>query len=444
MAELKKPFVRGLALLSISAVAFATVPQAQAASIKVGGVCKKAGAKSTAAKNIKLICTKVGKKLVWKLVAAPVKVANGKPYKVSVINDLTGIQSSLSSPYLDGISTAFDLVNSQGGVKGHKIQYGTLNSQSDPTIGQAVVRSAISGKPVAIITAVASNTLAATFPLLDAAKLPTISLLTLGGPNSPWFYSAILTTNQLATSLYNSALALSGNTMAGKKVALVGIDSPATHATLDLIKQMVEGAGGTVTSVQFAAAGSPSFDGGAANIVSQKPDLVIVQHSAAGTILVAKALEVAGFNKLTVVNYSGSDDVSLTSIANPKVIGLRPYIYATPGTQLYGWADKFGHSKNVTNEGFVRGWLAAQMLLAGLNHCTATCPPAALISALDGLGSFTVPGNILPSGNTFTLNAAVHNPMSSVSLYRYDYINKTVGLVIAKVSAGLPGYPPAN
>lgn len=437
---LKSNRIRTLAGLAAVALSLAVVtPTAQAATATVGKACSKVGAKAVDAKKKALVCTKVGAKLVWRAAAVPPKVTT--PFSVEVISDLTGSGVGLAAPYADGVTTYFDWVNDRGGVNGRTIKYNVSNTQSDVTTSQTVVRQAIAAKPVAILAANGSGTLAAIFPILEAEKQVVISANSLGYPLYDWFYQAVLTADQLASSLTNSAAAVLGrNGLNGKKVALVGIDSPSTRATLEVINGKIRAAGGTVTSTQFVAPAATSFDVGAVNILSENPDVVIVQHSAPGTVLVSKALGTAGFNKSIVVNYGGSDDISLQSIANGKLFGLRPYPYVTVGTAVYKAAVKSGSSATALNEGFTRGWLMAGMLVEALKKCTAVCATADLKKALDGLSSFTVEGDILTKVS-FSLSKTNHVPLNSVSLYSYDQASRRIVEVLDGVPAGGPNYP---
>jgi branched-chain amino acid transport system substrate-binding protein len=368
--------------------------------------------------------------------------SGGGSYQVSVISDLTGAGVTQAAPYADGVATALDDVNSKGGVNGKKIEYKTVDTQSDPTAAQAAFRSAISAKPVSILAASGSATLSASFPLLQSAGIPVIAANAIGFPNHPFLYGASLSSSQLATMLANSAAAATSS-LRGKKVALVGIDSPATRATFGVVQTEITELGGTVTSSQFVAPGTPSFDSGAANIISQAPDVVVIQDSAAGTILEAKAIASAGFKGPIVVSYAGSDDATLANIANPSLLGVRPYVYATPGTEIHAAAQKFNHAKNVSNEGFVRGWLMGQMLIAGLGMCGGECASDNLIKSLDGLGTFTVPGNFLQFGD-LELSPERHHPLTAVGLYSYDPATRKSVVKIDKVDAGDPVYPGAS
>lgn len=64
MVALKKSISRTVALLSITVVAFAALPLANATVVKISGVCKSQGAKAKASGKA-VVCTKVGTKLIW-------------------------------------------------------------------------------------------------------------------------------------------------------------------------------------------------------------------------------------------------------------------------------------------------------------------------------------------------------------------------------------------
>ncbi|CAB4775552.1 MAG: ABC transporter substrate-binding protein [Actinobacteria bacterium] len=441
---------RLLAVLAVSALAVTFMPQAQAASATANGACKKAGLTAKAASGAKLVCTKSGSKLIWKAVAvkaaapapAPAAPAAPKittPWQVEIVGDVTGGSSGLGAPYVDGISTYFDNVNATGGIQGRQIDYNVVDTGSDNTKSQAVIRDAISKKPVAIFGATGSTTLGAYFPLLEAAELPFISGNSLGKKNYPWFYSAVMTTEQLSTSLTSAALAIAGKTgVKGKKIAIVGIDSPATHITLEALKGKLEKLGASVMDVEYNLPAAPPFDAQAVKIVTGSPNLVIMQLGAAGTVVAAKAIKNAGYNGQFVIQYGGADDVSIASINNQKATFLRPYTYATPGSEMYKLALKYGNAGTISNEGWARGWILAGMFAAGLKKCTATCDAKDLEAAMDSLGNFSMPGGI-SAENGFFLSKDVHTPLSEVSLWSFDG-SRTVQ-VVDGIKIGPPGYP---
>ena len=170
---------RLLAVLAVSALAVTFMPQAQAASATANGACKKAGLTAKAASGAKLVCTKSGSKLIWKAVAvkaaapAPAAPKITTPWQVEIVGDVTGGSSGLGAPYVDGISTYFDNVNATGGIQGRQIDYNVVDTGSDNTKSQAVIRDAISKKPVAIFGATGSTTLGAYFPLWKPLNCPS-------------------------------------------------------------------------------------------------------------------------------------------------------------------------------------------------------------------------------------------------------------------------------
>lgn len=362
-----------------------------------------------------------------------------EPYTVVVIGSLTGAQGPQGAPIPDGIATALDEINAAGGVNGHPIEYEVLDDQSDTTAAQAVARDAISAAPVAILDG-SSPTFSARLPLYQAAEITVIAANPIGIPNYPWLYGMVATAKQLANGLVNGGEAAVGGSLDGKRVAIVGIDSPATRATVEDVSALIVEKGGTVTSAQFVPPGSASFDSGAANILAEEADVVLIQDSAAGTVLEANALTTAGFENPIVVQYAGSDDVTLEAMNSANVYGLRPYNYASPGTPTYEAAERHGRTEVATNEGFIRGWLMAYTLAAGLEACEYPCPAAELQVALDGLGEFDVPGEVLEFG-PLQIGADRHHPLTSFGLYRYDPSTGEVSAFGPRIDLGEPDYP---
>lgn len=363
----------------------------------------------------------------------------GDPYQVVIIGSLTGPQGAQSAPIPDGIATVFDSVNAEGGVDGHMIEYSVLDDQSDTTTAQAVARSAINDEPVIILDG-SSPTFAARLPLFQTAERPVFAANAIGIPLYPWLYGASATSKQLAAGLVNGAAFLVDGSLEGKRVAFAGIDSPATRAAVEDMTSLVEELGGTMTSAQFVPPGTPSFDSGAANIISEDVDVVMIQDAAAGTTLEARALVTAGFEGPIIVQYAGSDDVTLEAMGSEQVYGVRPYAYPVPGSPMFDAAEEFGHANAVTNEGFARGWIMAHTVAMALGNCEFPCPPEAMQAAMDGLGTYTVPGDVLQFGD-LVLGPDIHHPLLNFGLYNFDPATGEVSAVGDEIPLGPVSYP---
>ena len=143
MIELTKSVARVLALLSVSFLALATLPQAQASVVKVGGVCKPVGAKATASGKA-LICTKVGNKLIWKQAKAGPVLLIGSPLPLS------GPAGVYGQAFSKVMQLAIREANAEGGVNGRQIKLIIVDDASDPAQGVAAVKRLLEQQKVSL------------------------------------------------------------------------------------------------------------------------------------------------------------------------------------------------------------------------------------------------------------------------------------------------------
>jgi branched-chain amino acid transport system substrate-binding protein len=368
--------------------------------------------------------------------------ATAGAYKVGIISDLTGADAGASAQIADGAMTAFDLVNSQGGVDGHKISYSTGDTQSTPTGAEAATRQALGGSPIAMLQATSGLTLSAALPLLEGGAVPVIAANDYGLPNYSWMWGAVMTEAQLNTSLFNGVVEAAGGSVQGKKIAMVFIDVPANHTAAADLTTMIKAKGGTVSTVQYVAPGTASFSSGAAQVVSTGTQALLIEDAIPSVILEAKALKSAGYAGPIVLSYNAADNGTMAQINSPNVLSLRPYEYPDTDSQLYKWAVQFKHAQDATTEGFSRGFVMGEMLIAGLKKCGSSCTATSLKGAMDNVGAFTVPGNIMNFG-TPVLSASQRNPLTGAGVFKYDPATKK-GVDQATVKIGPPDYPAAQ
>jgi ABC-type branched-subunit amino acid transport system substrate-binding protein len=352
------------------------------------------------------------------------------PYNVQIVSDLTGSFASLGGPGASGFEVAFQKVNAAGGVNGHPIQYTVSDAQSSTTGAQAVGRSAVSASPVAIGMATASVGLNALIPIFQAAAIPVVSdtnIDSIGAANPPtsWFYSDAATAFQLSTYMVDGTKAALGGSLKGKSIAIEGLQSPSVDPEIASIESLVKGAGGSVSSIQRQPPGATSFASGAANIVAGHPNAVEVIDTTGGTILVAQALETAGFKGPMVTTEGASDDVTLQKINLPNFYGARVTNIAVPGTVPYQAAVKYGKTADAANPYFEKGWAGAYIIVNALTKCGFPCSPQQFKKAAQGLGKFTVPGDAI--FGPYWLSASRHTALTTAQLFVWDSAkNKSV------------------
>jgi ABC-type branched-subunit amino acid transport system substrate-binding protein len=361
---------------------------------------------------------------------------SGGSYDVQIVSSLTGNGSSSGLPSADGAQAAFDAVNAQGGINGHKIDFQTSDDQSSATQAGTVGRAALSRDPVAIIDGSYSSFLQPRMAAYGTAKVPVFASNATTSLE-PWLYSVAPTSQQSAVLLASGGKAAVGS-LTGKKVAIVVLASPAGVGEANAMKALVQQDGGTVADVEQDPAGAPSFASGAAKIVASHADLTMVFDSSADVIVVAKALITANFKGPIVTYFAAADSSTFKTMNTSQFYAVRLVKEADPGTQMYNTAKQYKLTGGTTNQYFGVGWSLAYLVVAGLQKCGYPCSASSLITALDSLGSFNVPGDVQFAG--YSVSSSLHNVLTAATLYRWDPSSSQAVSSGSPIPVGSPDY----
>jgi branched-chain amino acid transport system substrate-binding protein len=353
-------------------------------------------------------------------------------YNLVAITSLTGASAPSDVGYLSGAQAAFDAVNASGGVDGQQIKLHVLDDQSSPTQSVAVARQALSENPTAIVDL---GDISSRDPVYGSNKVPVMAV----GQFSflPYVYSSALTFPQAVhADVAGLEAALGVKSLKGKKIALFGPEASAYHFLAGALTKGIQADGGTVVTSVFQPFGSPSFSAGAAQIVGAKPDAVMGNDTSANIVVEARGLNSAGFKAPIVIDYAATDQKTLQTINLPNMFGEGIYAPPVAGTTEYNTAKKFhlGDASTTAGANFGLGWALAYSLVAGLKKCGPNCSQEALITALNGLGSYTVPGNM--QLGPLVLTAKIHEALTHFQLYRWDAKQKKIVKYGSPVSLG--------
>jgi branched-chain amino acid transport system substrate-binding protein len=97
------------------------------------------------------------------------------PIKIAVVNAQSGQLSSLGAWEYKGAKLAVDQWNAKGGVNGRKIQLDVFDDAGDPTVGTNLARKISSEGYTAMIGTAESAVTVAMSPVLQQAKIPSIT-----------------------------------------------------------------------------------------------------------------------------------------------------------------------------------------------------------------------------------------------------------------------------
>jgi branched-chain amino acid transport system substrate-binding protein len=107
--------------------------------------------------------------------------ASPAPIRIGAVYDLTGSQSALDAPSLDGARLAVDRINAAGGLLGRRVELLERDGQSSPAVARAAARSLVRAGANAIIGLSDTDQVLAAAPVAARAGIPFVT----SGATSP-------------------------------------------------------------------------------------------------------------------------------------------------------------------------------------------------------------------------------------------------------------------
>lgn len=320
----------------------------------------------------------------------------GGDIKVAYVGDITGPYALMGDQGATGFEDAIADINEAGGIDGRDIVIEKFDSQADANAAQTAWRNAFATNPVAIYYSGLSSTFTAGYPTMLQRKIPVLAASsTPEAFDQDWFFSAYAVPEASARILVDAAKVFLDGDLSGKRVAIVGSNTPAVVQQLPFVKKAVEEYGGTMVGTELTESGIASFATQAQKIAAKKPDAVVTLE-AGDQVVVTKDLVTAGITGPIIGTVGGASTAQLQAVNAPNYIGLRDVVAIEPGTELYDVVKKHGSSEKATSTFYVYGYAFATVLAKGLEACGGDCGPAELAKAIHGLGDIDVPNYVAP------------------------------------------------
>lgn len=351
------------------------------------------------------------------------KPGNGSSYRVVVVNDETGPLGPQFGPGGAGAKAKVYEINRAGGINGHKIDLEVIDGQSNLNLHLAALRKAASEQPTAIVQIGLSSAIeAGANGFLKTSNSP---VLTVSAPDDLLYparrniYDLEASPTQTGNALVSGAeQVLASKDLAGKRVAIVDVDSAFTKATGKAIETRAIKDGAKVVEHQTIPIVTTSFTSQASQIAGTRPDVVLLVVTAAETPIVASALKVAGYKGPMVEQQSGNTPTIFKQIADPNFYALRSVADVAETPLLKSAASAAGVGGQATNSWFTQGWVLMSVLGQALTDCKNACSGGEVLKALDGLKSFEVPGKV--NYGPIMFSSTDHAGVSAMQLYKWD------------------------
>lgn len=311
------------------------------------------------------------------------------PVVLGVLVDQTSYLKTVDTGVLDGIKSAVEAVNADGGVlDGRELKIVVADMAADPQREvQAYQRLATQDDPALFLNGFSSAGNAAAAPLATSDERPMVVASVVPEDEFDWTFSTIMPmryeTGTRVEYLQDQGI---------DKVALLHDPTPYNKLQLDVIEAQLEEAGIEVTGVEEHATDAVDLRSEVAKLLRGNPGALIKLSTGPTQIVAAKALDDAGSDAPLLIGIEAHANILQATAAHDAT-----YVVASP-LQVHEALDESERTESASsfmeaNAGVEdptylgRGWDAVQLAVSAIEEAGST-EGAAVRDALVEMGPY--------------------------------------------------------
>jgi len=318
----------------------------------------------------------------------------------------TGPAAQLGIQLRDGMKVYFDLVNSQGGINGRKIQLVTRDDQYESKLAAENTKKLIDEDRVfALIGYVGTPTSAASLPIFTEAKVPFIGPFTgaelLRTPLNRYIFNVRASYFDETDKIVEQLL-----TVGMKRFAVFYQNDAYGQAGLAGMERAVKARGGELVVKSTVERNTVDVAKAVAEIGSKPSDAIVMVSAYKSIAAFVRAMKKKGYNgQFHNVSFVGSKALSEELGADGQGVVISqvvPFPFSQAIPVIREFSELAAKSKVDVNFSSVEGYLVAKVFAEGLKRAGKTPTREALVSGLEAMsdvdfGGFTV--NFSPSNH---------------------------------------------
>ncbi len=313
--------------------------------------------------------------------------------KVGIVDTYTGPATSFTQDVLDGFKLAVEKINAKGGVLGKKIEYTTRDEKFKPDIGLAMAKELVLKEKVDILVGtINSGTALAVSDLARKEKIPFFvtyskSEKIIGEKGHRYVFNMNENTEMAGRA---AAVALAKKPFV--KYWIAGDDYEYGHAIADAVWNNLKRLNPKVQKVgeSWWKVGEADFTPYITQILSAKPDFVIVATGGSGMVNFQKAAKATGLSqKIPFYQHTANELGTLMpqgKDAPEGVYGTANYLFYYPESAANkAYVDEFTKAyKRYPKASALVGYMTAQFIAEGFKKA-GKVDREALIKAVEGM-----------------------------------------------------------
>jgi len=246
------------------------------------------------------------------LVIVPPAAAQQGPVQIYGLMELSGTGTTSGTNFDNGVKLAVKEINASGGILGRKVEYTSLDTQSQPQVAKALAQKAIDQGAYVVMGPVFSGSILVSMAETRRAEVPNFTggeAAAITQQGNPYIFRTSFTQ---ATAMPKVARYLK-DTVKANNVAIVWVNNDFGKGGLDTMRKALDAQGIKVAVDVSTEPGQLDFSGAVLKVKQSNADAVFVYTNEEESARALRELKKQGYDKPIVGE---------TTLTSQKVIEL--------------------------------------------------------------------------------------------------------------------------
>ena len=229
-------------------------------------------------------------------IGAPAANAQQGPVQIFGLVELSGTGTTSGTMFDDGVKLAVGEINASGGILGRKIEYTSLDTQSQPQVAKALAQKAIDQGAYVVMGPVFSGSILVSMAETRRAEVPNFTggeAAAITQQGNPYIFRTSFTQT---TAMPKVARYLK-DTVKANNVAIIWVNNDFGKGGLDTMKKALEAQGIKVAAEVSTEPGQLDFSGAVLKVKQSNADALFVYTNEEEAARALRELRKQGYGK---------------------------------------------------------------------------------------------------------------------------------------------------
>src|SRR5690349_17948897 len=274
-------------------------------------------------------------------IAAPALAQQG-PVQIFGLVELSGTGTTSGTMFDNGVKLAVKEINAGGGILGRKIEYTSLDTQSQPQVAKALAQKAIDQGAYVVMGPVFSGSILVSMAETRRAEVPNFTggeAAAITQQGNPYIFRTSFTQT---TAMPKVARYLK-DTLKAKNVAIIWVNNDFGKGGLDTMKKALDTQGIKVAAEISTDPGQLDFSGAVLKAKQANADALFVYTNEEEAARALRELRKQGYDK-PIVGETGLTSQKVIELAGDAATGAVAHVGLTadaPDQGIRAFAAKF-------------------------------------------------------------------------------------------------------